>query len=61
MKACQVIRPDARPFSTLSLLQKESKDLLCYTLFKPPKNDTHYFYYTEVLNMDLEVRKRFLG
>jgi hypothetical protein len=25
-------------------------DILLHNLFKPPKNDTNYFYYTEVLS-----------
>jgi hypothetical protein len=33
-----------------SVSDTKEKDLLVSNLFRPPKNDTNYFYYTEVIS-----------
>ena len=33
-----------------SLSEKKDSDFLVNNLFRPPKNDTNYFYYTEVIS-----------
>jgi len=39
--------PNEQIFSSVKVRDKE-KELLSYTLFKPPKYDTNYFHYTEI-------------
>jgi|tagenome__1003787_1003787.scaffolds.fasta_scaffold9231534_1 hypothetical protein len=46
---------DVRPVGSNDSDNKE-KRILIHKLFKPPKNDTNYFYYTEVIN-DCLVKK----